>query len=182
MSINLNYRVLSAFQRSAPYDPDDGRLKKVTAFITKLNPTGSKLLYSTYLGGKADIYCIGLALDPAGNAYITGVTSGGFPVTASAFQRRFNQGGRLFDPLALLRENPFKDLFLSALNPTGSALLYSTYFGGYDDDGPTGIATDGAGGIYITGETSSHNFPRTRSAIQTKITKIKSAFAVRFNN
>lgn len=170
-----------AYQLSSPSDPGDGRLNKVTAFVSKLDAKGGKLLYSTYLGGKTDIYCTGLVIDPAGKAYVTGATGGGFPVTADAFQKRLNRGGRPFDLLDLLREEPLKDFFLSALSRDGSALLYSTYFGGYDDDLSNGIATDGVGGIYITGYTTSHNFPLTRPAVQSKIAKIKSAFAVRFN-
>lgn len=170
-----------AFQSSASYDPDDGRLNRVTAFVTKLSSTGSTLLYSTYLGGNADIYCSGIVLDTAGNAYVTGVTRGEFPVTANAFQRKFNERKRPFDLHALANNSHRKHVFLSVLNATGSGLLYSTYLGGDDVDVPTDIATDGVGGFYITGDTSSQKFPLTPSAIQTKITKIRTAFVTRFN-
>jgi hypothetical protein len=173
-------RTAKAFQSSASYDPDDGRLNRVNAFVTKLSSTGNTLLYSTYLGGNADVYCSGLVLDTEGNAYVTGVTRGEFPVTANAFQKKFNERRRLFDPHALI-EDPHKHVFLSVLNATGSGLLYSTYLGGDYDDVPTGIATDGVGGFYITGDTTSQKFPLTPSAIRTKITKIRTAFVTRFN-
>ena len=115
------------------------------AFVTKLNPTGSALLYSTYLGGSGDDLARGIAVDSAGNAYLTGFTaSTNFP-TASPLQAGFAGGVR--------------DAFVAKLNPTGSALLYSTYLGGSSNDEGDGITVDSAGNAYLTGSTSSTNFP-----------------------
>jgi uncharacterized protein (TIGR03437 family) len=122
------------------------------AFVTKLTPAGNALVYSTYLGGRGDDYGgQGIAVDGAGSAYVTGYTnSTNFP-TQSAYQATF-QGG------------PF-DAFVTKLTPAGNALVYSTYLGGSGDDAGWGIAVDGAGSAYVTGETYSPNFP-TQSAYQ----------------
>jgi hypothetical protein len=124
------------------------------AFVTKLNPTGSGLVYSTYLGGSAnDDFGLRLAVDAAGNAYVGGQTfSADFPTTPGAFQTAF--GGA-------------RDAFVTKLNPTGSALVYSTYLGGSGEDGAVGIAVDAAGNTYVTGFTESANFPTTPGAFQT---------------
>ncbi|HYW98673.1 MAG TPA: SBBP repeat-containing protein, partial [Candidatus Elarobacter sp.] len=123
-------------------------------FVTKLNPAGSApLVYSTYLGGSGDDVGQGIAVDAAGNAYVTGYTgSTNFPTTAGAFQSA-NAGGN--------------DAFVTTLNPAGSApLVYSTYFGGSSDDFGFGIAVDAAGNAYVTGQTLSTIFPTTPGAFQ----------------
>ena len=113
-------------------------------FVAKLNPTGSALLFSTYLGGSGDDRGVGITLDDTGNAYITGPTaSPDFPVT-SKIPPTF--GGSV-------------DTFITKLNPTGTTLLFSTYFGGSGDDSGDGIAVDSAGNAYVTGNTASDNFP-----------------------
>ena len=87
--------------------------------MTKLNPTGSALVYSTYLGGSSTDEAYGIAVDSSGNAYVTGYTdSPNFPITSGAFQTSLEDR----------RENAF----VAKLNPTGSALVYSTYLGGSD--------------------------------------------------
>jgi len=111
------------------------------AFAVKLNPEGSALVYSTYLGGRYDDYATGIAVDTLGNAYLTGTTgSEDFPTTPDAFRPR---GAR--------------DAFVSKLNASGSAVLYSTYLSGaaYSDN----IALDASGNIYVTGSTASSDFP-----------------------
>src|SRR5205814_8754446 len=123
------------------------------AFVTKLNPTGSALVYSTYLGGSSSDAGSGIAVDAAGNAYVTGGTgSTDFPTTIGAFQT--TKGGG------------FRDAFVTKLNPTGSALVYSTYLGGSGDDYGYGIALDALGNAYVTGGTGSTDFPTTPGAIQ----------------
>jgi len=119
------------------------------SFVTKLDPTGSTLVYSTYLGsfGQAG----SLAVDAEGNAYVTGSTlSNAFPTTAGALQPRF-AGGR--------------EAFVTKLDPTGSALVYSTYLGGFGDDFASGIAFDADCNAYVSGQTNSTNFP-TANAFQ----------------
>jgi hypothetical protein len=123
-------------------------------FVTKLNPTGSALVYSTYLGGSGDEGGAAIAVDAGGNAYVTGATvSPDFPTTAGAFQSTF--------------AGPNGDAFVTKLDPTGSALVYSTYLGGTGADGDwgSGIAVDGAGNAYVVGTTSSNDFP-TAAAFQ----------------
>jgi hypothetical protein len=128
------------------------------AFVSKINPTGSALVYSTYLGGSGgQDYGYAIAVDSAGNAYVTGVTdSTDFPVTPGAFQT-------VCKPI----KNCF-DAFVSKFEPTGSALVYSTYLGGSGQDYGQGIAVDSAGNAYVTGVTDSTNFPVTHGAFQTK--------------
>jgi len=120
------------------------------AFVTKLSAAGSALTYSTYLGGSGGDQGQGIAVDAAGSAYIAGYTaSTNFP-TASAYQGT-NGGGT--------------DAFVTKLSAAGSALTYSTYLGGSGDEYGSGIAVDSAGSAYVTGYTSSTNFP-TASAYQ----------------
>src|SRR5262249_875722 len=135
----------------------------VDAFVTKLNPTGTALIYSTFLGGNQDFdWGRRIAVDAAGNAYIVGQTkSGDFPTTGGAFDRS----------LAIPPNCPRcfadnYDAFVTKLNPTGSALVYSTYLGGTDFDDPRGIAIDSAGNAYVTGETASRDFPTTPGSYQ----------------
>ncbi len=121
------------------------------AFITKLNPAGTSMVYSTYLGGSGRDFGVGVAVDGTGAAYVVGLTDSiDFP-TRNPIQAA-NGGGF--------------DAFVAKLNPSGSALAYSTYIGGtYIDDHPGGIAVTGAGEACITGWTTGVGFP-TRNAIQ----------------
>jgi hypothetical protein len=113
-------------------------------FVLKLNATGSALSYSTFLGGTQIDDVLGLALDGARNAYVTGETaSSNFPVTSGAFDRTPNGG---------------YDGFVSKLNSTGSALVYSSLLGGESTDTPDGIAVDAAGDAVVAGSTRSPTF------------------------
>jgi alpha-tubulin suppressor-like RCC1 family protein len=117
------------------------------AFITKFDNTGA-LIYSTYLGGAGRDEGYGIAVDNSGNAYVTGYTySTDFPV-----------------------ENPYQesytasyDAFVTKLDPSGSALLYSTYLGGNEDDVARDISVDASGNAYVTGYTQSTDFPAKNS-------------------
>ena len=122
------------------------------AFVAKLNPSGSALIWATYLGGSGSDEVDGLAVDGSGNVYVAGdTTATDFP-TLNALQP-INRGGT--------------DAFVSELNSTGSALVFSTYGGGSGGDFPSAIALDAAGNIYIDGTTDSSDFPTTPGAIQT---------------
>jgi uncharacterized protein (TIGR03437 family) len=113
------------------------------AFVAKVNAAGSALAYSTYLGGALGDNGNAIAVDAGGNAYVIGVTSStNFP-RANPLQND-NRGGN--------------DAFITKLNATGTALLYSTYLGGINDDRGTGIIVDSVGTAYVTGATASPNF------------------------
>jgi len=125
------------------------------AFVTKLNPTGSALVYSTYLGGGAEDFGAGIAVDVLGNAYVAGVSASlNFPTTPGAVQVAYGGGPT--------------DAFVTKLNSTGTALLYSTYLGGSDVEHVGGIAADAVGNAYVIGDGASPDFPTTSSAFQVK--------------
>jgi hypothetical protein len=135
------------------------------AFLTKLNPTGSALVYSTYLGGNAIDYATAIALDPSGNASIVGVTfSTNFP-TVNAFQSA--KGAQ-------------QDAFVAKINAGGTAWLYATYLGGNAVDEGYAIAADASGNVYVTGYTGSTNFPR-QSAIRSSNAASVDAFVTKLN-
>jgi hypothetical protein len=124
---------------------------KTNAFVAKLNAAGNGLEYSTYLGGKGDDEAGGVAADSAGNAYVAGTTtSADFP-TAHALQPSYGGGKCSYGPCT--------DGFVAKLSPAGTALVYSTYLGGSSSDGANGIAVDSLGNAYITGSTTSSDFP-----------------------
>ena len=131
-------------------------------FVVKFNSGGAELGYSTFLGGSADDYAYGVAVDSAGDAYVTGATnSANFP-TLNAFQPNYAGG------LCAVAPNTFPcyDAFVAKLNPAGSALIYSTYLGGTGSDYGYAIALDGSSNAYMTGYTTSTNFPTTAGAFQ----------------
>jgi hypothetical protein len=147
------------------------------AFLTKVNSRGSTLTYSTYVGGSGYDQGYGVAIDQAGNAYITGFTeSVNFPVTPGAFQTICNEGKNC------ARDG---DAFVTEINPEGSAVVYSTYLGGNKGGHGTGIAVGGTGNAYVTGVTFSKNFPTTPGAVQTECCNRGSrvnAFMTRLNS
>jgi hypothetical protein len=123
------------------------------AFVVRLNVTGNRLAYSTYLGGNAGDWGNGIAVDLSGSAYVTGETwSVGFPVTPGAFDRRLDG---------------FYDAFVAKLDSTGGSLLYSTYLGGNGDELGYSIAIDSIGNAYVTGGAWSAGFPVTPGAFDT---------------
>jgi Beta-propeller repeat len=135
----------------------------INGFVLKLNPQGSGLIYSTYLGGSygADA-ALAIAVDVSGNAYVAGTAvSPDFPVTSGAFQTTDLAPG-----------DPFS--FVTKLNPTGSALIYSTYLMGTQPDKTewgaigqaNGIAVDAGGNAYVVGATADEAFPISQGAFQ----------------
>ncbi|HET6979493.1 MAG TPA: SBBP repeat-containing protein [Pyrinomonadaceae bacterium] len=148
----------SDFPKANPFQPALGDTFFGDAFVTKLNSTGS-LTYSTYLGGNGSDTGFSVAVDVSGNAYITGVTSStNFP-TANPIQANNAGSG---------------EVFVTKLNSSGSALVYSTYLGGSASDTGRGIAVDASGNAYLTGFTSSLDFPSMRGAIRTRSALSKS--------
>jgi Beta-propeller repeat len=136
-------------------------------FVTKLNETGSALIYSTYVGGLNTELGRGIDIDMDGNAYVTGNTlSTDFPTTAGAVQTTFGGG---------------QDAFVTKLNATGSGLVYSTYLGGLDVDNGLGIAVGRFGNAYVSGNTESTNFPTTAGAVQTVLGGGQDAFVTKLN-
>jgi len=137
------------------------------AFVTKVNPAGSALVYSTYLGGSAFDTGAGIAIDGNNNAYVTGETlSSNFP-TANPTQSALGGGS---------------DAFVTELNSTGSQLIFSTYLGGSgdEDDGGFGAIATNGGNIYVTGDTDSTNFP-TQSPYQAASGGGADAFVVKYS-
>jgi len=112
------------------------------AFVAKVNPSGSALVYAGYIGGSQNDYGYGIAVDMAGNAYVTGYTystEASFPVTVGPD----------------LTHNGQSDAFVVKVNASGTALVYAGYIGGSDYDYAYGIAVDAAGNAYVTGHTAS---------------------------
>jgi hypothetical protein len=139
-----------------------------TGFITKINPSGQALVYSTYLGGSGEDEALGIAVDSSGNAYVTGTTSSlDFPT---------------YKPLQSTNKattvNPLTG-FVSKINPGGTAFVYSTYIGGSYADEAYGIAADSAGNAYVTGQALSSDFP-VYNALQGKFVGTAGASAAPF--
>ncbi len=124
------------------------------AFVTKLSADGKTLLYSTYLGGENQDFGNGIAVDSFGNAYVTGTTfSPHFPVTLPVWDPSCGGDGKCgasFNPSGFIVSNAF----ISKLNTAGSALVYSTFLGNYEDVTGTAIAVDADGNAYVTGQTT----------------------------
>jgi hypothetical protein len=153
-----------AFQTIAPGGDHDG-------FVTELNPTGSKLVFSTYLGGSGHDAALTPVLTRAGDVVVLGDTnSTDLPVTPGAFQATTKGGDctifDFFDP-GDCQEGGGLDDFVAELNPTGSGLRYLTYLGGTGDEVGTGMAVDRQGNAYVALETTSADFPVTPGAYQT---------------
>ena len=127
--------------------------QNIEAFIVKLNPMGNSLIYSTFLGGNQHEKVGGITIDASGNAYVTGSTpSSNFPTTAGALQATL--------------KSFVQNVFISKINPTGTALLYSTYLGGQGFDEGNDIAVDASGNAYVIGNTKSSDFPVTGGVVQ----------------
>jgi hypothetical protein len=148
LTVSPNFPMMNAFQPTIGDTSGD-------AFVTKMNASGSALLYSTYLGGgnppgPGEDNGQGIVVDAQGYAYVTGYTqSPNFPITAGSYQPFFRG---------------YYDAFVTKLVPAGNALVYSTFIGGslnppYGDDEAYDIAVDALGQAHITGKTYSPDFP-----------------------
>lgn len=141
------------------------------AFVTRFNAAGSMQEYSTFLGGSLNDQGIAIAVDAARNAYVTGVTASGgatpFPTIAGALDTTFNG---------------IQDAFVTKLNATGTALTYSTFLGGSAEDIGRGIALDGVGNAYVTGDTrSAADFPTADGAFLPAFGGVTDAFVTKLN-
>ena len=136
------------------------------AFVTKLQASGAALAYSTYLGGSGGDQALGIAVDSAGGAYVTGLnSSGAFPTTSGAFDTSYGGGT--------------SDAFVTKLPASGAALAYSTYLGGSAEDYGTGIALDSGNNAHVTGNTASSSFPTTPGAFDTTFGGESDAFVTK---
>jgi uncharacterized protein (TIGR03437 family) len=143
-----------------------GRAGDEDAIIVKINPTGSDLVYSTYLGGSADDIAYGIAVDFANQAYVIGDTrSSGFPVTANAVQPALSGDS---------------DAFVAKLNDAGSEIVYATYLGGTRREHGHAVAVDTATTAYLIGYTISDNFPEANPLPDTKFSA--DIFVARLNH
>lgn len=124
------------------------------AFVMKVAPDGSRIVHSTYVGGAADDRASGVAVDPAGNIYVTGVTTSlDFPVTPDAFDP---ENGRF----PVCQGGDCIDSFVVKIPANGGSFEYATYLGGEHDDYAAGIAVDAGGNAFVTGSTNSFGIPR----------------------
>ncbi len=124
-------------------------------FVTKLNSTGTALVWSSFIGGTSSDQVNGIVLDTSGDVYVTGETasSAGFPITTGAFQPAYGGGAA--------------DAFVAEINSLGTGLVYSSYLGGSGTDSGAGLVVDGGGNTYVVGNTTSSNFPVTSGVFQT---------------
>jgi hypothetical protein len=138
------------------------------AFAVKLNKTGTGTAYATLVGGSGSDLGLSIAVDIAGNSYLTGLTdSTNFPTTTGALQTTNGGGG--------------SDAFTVKLNAAGSSAVYSTYLGGNGMDLGFGIAVDAANKAYLTGTTESFNFPLTPGSLQAAKSGGRDAFLLKLN-
>jgi hypothetical protein len=136
------YTYSSNFPKKNAYQETKGG--NYDAFVTKISPSGTSLIYSTYLGGSGPDYGMDIAVDSSGAAYIIGHThSSNFP-KKNAYQG--TKGGDY-------------DAFVTKISPSGTSLEYSTYLGGFSEERGFSIAVDNSGAAYVTGYTESTNFP-----------------------
>ncbi len=137
-------------------------------FVTKLNSFGSALVYSTYLGGGSFDSALGVTVDGAGSAYVTGRTqSNNFPATSGAFDTTANGSG---------------DAFVTKLGPGGATLMYSTLLGGSNNDVGVRIVVDHLVTAYVVGSTLSNNFPFTPDALDKSSGTNAEAFVARIDS
>ncbi len=146
--------------------------------MTKVTPAGG-LIFSEYIGGRADDAAAAIALDGQGNALIVGLTnSSDFPATSGAFQANYAGAGP--EPY-----NDYGDGFLAQVNGSTGALIYSTFVGGGSSDALAGVAQSASGFTYAAGNTLSSNFPVTQGVVQTafnsKIAGMSDAVIMRFS-
>lgn len=140
----------------------------INGFVTKFNRDATVTVYSTYIGGSVGDYVNAISVDRTGAAYVAGYTSSSNLPTVGAFQST-NRGGTQLP----------RDAFVSKLNPTGTALVYSSFFGGSGDDFARAIATDREGNAYVTGNTGSTGLQVTNGAIQRDLSGPSDAFLIK---
>ncbi len=139
-------------------------MRNEDAFVAKLNPNGSGLVYATYLGGFDEDMGTAIAIDGAGDAIIAGNTrSSDFPTTPRAFQGALRSIGR-------------DDGFVAKLDPAGGSLVFSTYLGGTGAEAMSSLALDPRGNVHLAGGTPSADFPTTQGALDRSLSGQSDAF------
>ncbi|MCD6383508.1 MAG: SBBP repeat-containing protein, partial [Thermoplasmata archaeon] len=137
-------------------------------FVTKLNPSGSSLLYSTFLGGTDAETGSSIVVDSSGNAYVCGVTySANFSTTSNAYDTTLNGSG---------------DGFVFKLNSGATSLLFSTFIGGSNFDNAVSLILDSSGNVYLVGETNSTDYPTTTGAYDTTYNGNMDCFVTKLNS
>lgn len=152
--------------KGTPYPPPVN-VYPLEAFVTKLGPFGTNLVYSTYLGGNGLDVGVGIAVDPTGHAYVAGYTqSSNFPTAnVSGVFSNYSGGYQKGD-----------DVFVTKFGPFGTNLIYSMFLGGTNWDWANDVAADAAGIAYVTGFSASTNFPVTANALQPWLAGAQDAF------
>jgi aldose sugar dehydrogenase len=156
------------FPTKSPVFPNNKGLADI--FVTKIDPAGANIIYSTYIGGSGLDRADGIAVDASGNVFVVGrvdSTSTDFPTTVGSFGPGYRGGD--FDG------------FVCKLNAQGSALIYSSFLGGEENDSVEGVAVDASGVAYVTGGTKSNAFPTTGNAFQGQRAGDTDAFLTKIN-
>ncbi|MBI4751427.1 MAG: SBBP repeat-containing protein [Acidobacteria bacterium] len=161
-TLSTDFPVKNAFQ------PRDGGDSFTDAFVTKLNRTGSELIYSTYLGGNEDDLGADIAVDQKdGSAVVTGyLNSKNFPLK-NPTQTTFSGG--------------LYDVFVTKFSPAGDALVFSTYLGATDQERGAAAGVDEFGDVYVTGFTGSPDFPTTANALQKDLRGVSDIFVTKYS-
>jgi hypothetical protein len=154
-----------AFQRNFGGESD--------AWVAKFDSTGSKLIYSTMLGGSGEDRASSIDVDSAGNAYVTGFTrSKNFPVSSGVFQGECK----------LKSDGSCASAFVTKLNALGTKALFSSYLGGHGTQSGQGIAVNPSGDAFVTGQTDAKDFPTTAGTMQPVLAGSADAFVVEFSS
>jgi hypothetical protein len=146
---------------------------RANGFVSKVSPSGSELVFSTYLGGHGFDQISALAVDQDNAIYVAGGTNSlDFPVTSNAFQKQCDGGAN----------NGFcvEDAFVAKFDPKGRKLIYSTYLGGRGYDTAAGLAVNERGEAYVVGEAGSSDFP-TKNPYQSSLLGLSDAFVSGLN-
>ncbi len=158
----------SGYGGTGPNCSDTTTLACGDAFVTEINPSGTGLVFSAYLGGSDSDFGTAIAVDGNGNVFVAGSTqSANFP-TLSPFQSY--GGGSCHNAT-----RPCADAFVTEINPGGASLVFSTFLGGSNDDYAFGLAVDSSDNVFVAGTTYSTNFPTTSNAVSQVLDNVDGA-------
>ncbi len=166
-----DFPTVNAFQPNFNAGSTDVLAGVSDGFLAKINPAGSAVLFATFLGGSGDDAGLGITLDASTNIYVVGMTSSGdFPLQNAT------------QPVNVGADYLSADAFITVFSNSGTSLRYSTYLGGTSDDAAYDASVDRFGNIYVTGYTTSFDFPVTVGADQTNSAGIiGDAFVAKIN-